>query len=336
MSPQEDHREQDPLLSCATEPPTGIDADAAHLVCGPEQDVRYRDALDGRTLQPASYEFEDGEPLSWRAYPFTNEYLPDATRAVSHDGKRVAGIAGSGDYLITALMEGASHVAGLDASIYSCLWTEFKMGLLACHERDTFLAFYSPWLELAGNDVCASVMHELYCPVRASLSETAQGFFDHILQSPELKLGTGYAFREHLQAMNPPATRSIPYLKDDEAYHRAQTAVIAQQVPLHLGDASSLCDVCDSADILYISNVLEWRLKTLDLHSARGVKRSIAGIQETVLALTSTMPPDGALLLTGPHFLDNVLPRIGLVAQDINQSPCAMGYHDPWTVIRRS
>jgi len=210
------------------------------------------------------------------AYAFTNEDLETLIESVDSKGKRLLGVIGSGDHMLSSIWQGCDNYVGVDISIFACFFAELKFAAIKKLDYDAFKVFLGvPHINDSPEDISA-FSEENYGQLRSELSETATYFFDNII---------GYQFVETVFNSEPvdsgvhrpiprerkvPLTlhylvnrtpseemQRIPFLKTEDAYNATQEKLQQMHTPIfRVGGIETIDDSIDgNFDMIYVSNV---------------------------------------------------------------------------------
>lgn len=224
----------------------------------PEQDHIYRQN-NIKVAVPDSFAREntrwfDAEKV--KAYPFTTENLAFYMPMLDLQGKRVAAIAGSGDFPIGAYRFGVSCVDAFDVMPSACLFGELKVAGLRNFDYQEFLRFFATTGErLFGPQ---SFNYPSYEKIRDQISNTARDFFDSLITPNgrhQYLQPRGFLIAKihdwgALRAM-------VPYLKDESAYRETQERL--GPILFYPQDIKTFCRKAQTKyDVVYISNILAY------------------------------------------------------------------------------
>jgi hypothetical protein len=150
-----------------------------------------------------------------KAFLFTNENLADFMEEhLNLEGKKVATIGGSADFIINAFMYGAKSVRPFDIALLACFLGEVKMAAHSKLSYKEFLNFFNPFKK---NQFFS---HNQYDKLKPNISNHAQHYLDQLIHpdgnsnflSPDGMLAIPLVDN----------TKVNPYLQSEENYEKAK------------------------------------------------------------------------------------------------------------------
>ena len=242
------------------------------------QEGLYKRALGKNKLRKIYMEsFSDSRfHIFNRVYGFTNEALEGIFEEVDHNKKKVLGIMGCGDYLISSLKQEPTKFVGVDTSIFASFLTELKIAALKTFDYSTFLDFYGLDKKYHGFQSGDSLPEKFeeqnlqydcfsmnrYKQIRPLLTETAKIFLDGVighsfenLNYYKVPLILHYSFNE----ITRPELKEIHFLRSKKDYESTQQQLqnSRTQVELLNMNLNDITSIDDYFDIIYLSNIMD-------------------------------------------------------------------------------
>ncbi len=202
-----------------------------------------------------------------RAYLSTNEWHQAVLDNVDFKNKRVLGVTGSADFMLSSINKGAREFVGVDISLLSCLFAELKIAGLRNLSHEQFTGFF---VSNEPDDPRAFSINTYETKLRNDLSTVAKAFFDKII-------GNTYqhSFPGRVQAAMPLAyafftisddsydlQAETHYLSSPEHFYHTKRQLANSEINLVRGDLLEKIRSEDSVkgkfDIIYTSNIHDY------------------------------------------------------------------------------
>ena len=193
-------------------------------------------------------------PSALKAYPFAIDNFAGWMPKLDLQDKRIAGICGSGDFVINAFLMGAKEIMSIDIMETACLFGELKIAAIKRLSYIDYLSFLAtPGPDIFNSDSYAYHYYERVCDL---LSVTARDFFDQLIKptgnNPYLSPGGLLVCKIGQKAM-PAIIRMNPYLKNASTYELAKKRI--KTVLFFPQDITQfLCSAQTTYDMVYLSN----------------------------------------------------------------------------------
>jgi len=167
---------------------------------------------------------------AFRAYTFTNENLDGYMGDLCENAKSGLIVSASGDQAITASMYGVRDITAFDVNPTALFFTDLKLKSLATLEYEEYIKFYTGdgknKYDRPLDKFKQFLNRDVYDSFKNALEPQTRAFWDNVYATHNKELmhiGStlfGVVFDD-----NHPMVASIPYLKDKQAYKRAQESL---------------------------------------------------------------------------------------------------------------
>jgi len=201
-----------------------------------------------------------------KAYLSTNEWHRAVLDNVDFKNKRVLGVTGSADFMLSSINQGAREFVGVDISLLSCFFAELKIMGLRNLSYEEFTGFFL----LDEDDSRAFSINTYETKLRNDISPAAKAFFDKVIGETYMHTFPGeskatmplpYAFFT-IPSGSYRLQREISYLSSPTHFYEAKKQLANAEINLVQGDLLEKIRSEDSVkgkfDVIYTSNIHDY------------------------------------------------------------------------------